>query len=128
MKLAVFLPAEVFLDVPVVKVVAVGPAGSFCLLPRHIDFVTALVPGLLSYRSPEGAEHFLAVEGGLLVKLGDQVRVATRHAVVGALGELRAAVERMLVVVDERERATHSAVARLEAGFIRKFLDFGRLR
>jgi F-type H+-transporting ATPase subunit epsilon len=45
----------------------------------------------------------------------------------GALGELKAAVERMLVVVDERERTTHSALARLEAGFIRKFIDFGRL-
>ncbi|MEE4607759.1 MAG: F0F1 ATP synthase subunit epsilon [Desulfobacteraceae bacterium] len=127
MKLTVLLPTEIFLDAPAAKVVAVGPAGSFCLLPRHIDFVTALVPGLLSFSSPEGAEHFLAVEGGLLVKLGDQVRVVTRHAVRGALGELKAAVERMLVVVDERERATHAAVARLEAGFIRKFLDFGRL-
>lgn len=127
MKLTVFLPTEIFLDAPAAKVVAVGPAGSFCLLPRHIDFVTALVPGLLGYHGPEGDEHFLAVEGGLLVKLEDQVRVATRHAVRGALGELKAAVERMLVVVDERERATHSAVARLEAGFIRKFIDFGRL-
>ena len=33
----------------VVKVTAEAPNGQFCLLPRHIDMVSVLVPGLLSY-------------------------------------------------------------------------------
>lgn len=53
MQLKVLLPTEIFLHEPVRKVVAEAPNGSFCLLPAHIDFVTALVPGLLSYETEE---------------------------------------------------------------------------
>ena len=34
-----------------VKLVAEAPNGAFCLLPRHVDFVAALVPGLTISRS-----------------------------------------------------------------------------
>ena len=49
MRLTVLLPTEILVDEEVVKVVAEAQNGSFCLLPRHIDFVAALVPGLLSF-------------------------------------------------------------------------------
>ena len=48
--------------------IAEADNGSFCLLPRHIDFATALAPGLLSFEEPGGAESFLAVDSGVLVK------------------------------------------------------------
>jgi F-type H+-transporting ATPase subunit beta len=47
MKLMVLLPGEVFMEEEVEKVIAEARNGSFCLLPRHVDFVAALVPGLL---------------------------------------------------------------------------------
>ncbi len=49
MRLKVLLPTEVLVDEEVVKVTAEAENGSFCLLPRHIDFVAALVPSLLSF-------------------------------------------------------------------------------
>ncbi len=49
MKLKILLPTEIMLDEEVTKVTAEAGNGSFCLLPRHIDFVAALVPGLLSF-------------------------------------------------------------------------------
>ncbi|GBC61489.1 ATP synthase F0F1 subunit epsilon [Desulfonema ishimotonii] len=126
MKLIVYLPSALFLDETVVSVVAEGVAGHFCLRPRHIDFVTALVPGILAFRMPDGAERFAAVNGGILVKQGDAVRISTRYAVSGPLGQLRQAVEGMLTDADERERSARAAVARLEAGFIRRFMEFGK--
>ena len=48
MKLKVWLPISVLLDETVTKIKAEAENGHFCLLPHHIDFVTALVPG--SYR------------------------------------------------------------------------------
>jgi len=45
MQLKVLLPTQVLVDEPVSKVVAEGEDGSFCLLPRHVDFTSALVPG-----------------------------------------------------------------------------------
>ena len=47
MKLKVLLPTEIFINEEVEKVVAEADNGYFCLLPRHVDFVSALVPGLL---------------------------------------------------------------------------------
>jgi F-type H+-transporting ATPase subunit epsilon len=126
MHLTLFLPSEVFLDEEVGKVIAESPAGSFCLLPRHIDYLTALVPGILSCVSPSGQEQFLAIDSGLLVKQQDRVLVVTRRAVRGALGQLQKEVESMLTDVDDKEKSTRTALARLEAGFLRRFMEFGK--
>jgi F-type H+-transporting ATPase subunit epsilon len=124
MRLKVLLPSEVLLDAAVTKVIAEADNGSFCLLPRHIDFVAALVPGLLSFESEDGREEFLAVDEGILVKCGDQVLVSTRQAVRGPdLGSLRQMIEAQFRAVDEQERKTRAAAARLEADLVRRFLE-----
>ena len=60
MNCKILLPAEVFFNKEVAKVVAEAGNGSFCLLPQHIDFVAALVPGLLRIVGIEGREEFYA--------------------------------------------------------------------
>jgi F0F1-type ATP synthase epsilon subunit len=44
MRLEVFTPTALLVDVAVAKVVAEGAEGFFALLPRHIDLVAALLP------------------------------------------------------------------------------------
>jgi F-type H+-transporting ATPase subunit epsilon len=124
--LTVHLPGETFLQEAVQRVTAEGPYGSFALLPRHIDMATALTVGILSFVSEAGEERFVAVDGGILVKVTDQVLVATRRAVRGELGILKKTVEHMVAEVDERERKARSAMARLEADFMRRFVEFGK--
>ena len=125
MKLRVFLPNEVFLNCKVTKVVAEAPNGHFCLLERHVDFVTLIVPGLLAYEDDRGHEQFIAIDEGTLVKCGAAVLVATRSAARnGDLGELRHVVQDQFNVLDEREKLARLAAARLEAGLVRRFLDF----
>ena len=126
MKLRVFQPSEVFLDQDVDKVSAEGPEGLFGIRPRHLDMAAALVPGILSYWPSGGGENFMAVNGGILVKQGDSVLVATRMAVSGELGLLQETVNRFMNDLDERERKARSAVARLEADFVRRFVEFGK--
>jgi F-type H+-transporting ATPase subunit epsilon len=127
MNLKVLLPNEVFLDRKVTKVSGEAQNGHFCLLPRHIDFATTLVPGLLLFEDEEAREHFLAVDEGVLVKCGADVLVSTRSAVGDAdLGRLTQVVQEQFEVLDERERLARSAAARLEAGLVRRFLDFGQ--
>jgi F-type H+-transporting ATPase subunit epsilon len=124
MNLKVLLPDRVFLDEEAVKVVAEAENGSFCLLPRHIDFVAALVPGLLSYDDPKGREQFLAIDEGMLVKCGLEILVSTRNAARGAdLGKLKDVVSQQFRVLDERERLARSAAARLEAGLVRRLME-----
>jgi F-type H+-transporting ATPase subunit epsilon len=125
-RLKVLVPTHVFEALEVDEIVAEGPHGGFALLPRHIDMASALVPGILTCITPDGDEVFLAVDEGVLVKQGDEVFVSVRTAVKGELGELREAVVRMATDIDEKERAAQTAVARLEASFVRRFLELGR--
>jgi len=126
LRLKIFQPSEIFLDTLVTKVVGESPAGSFAILPRHIDMATALAPGILSCETEDRGTTFLALNGGILVKQGDQISIATRLAIGGELGALRKEVDRIINEVDERERKTRSAVARLEADFVRRFVEFGK--
>ncbi|MBU1055873.1 MAG: F0F1 ATP synthase subunit epsilon [Proteobacteria bacterium] len=126
MNLTIYLPSEIFLDSPVKKIVGEGPEGSFCILPKHIDFVTALVPGILKYFSESGSEQFLALKEGILVKQQERVAVTTQMAFKGELGFLKETVDRIIYETDDREKQTQTAVARLEAGFIRSFMEIGK--
>jgi F-type H+-transporting ATPase subunit epsilon len=126
MKLTVLLPTGVLVEQEVIKVTAEAENGSFCLLPRHIDFLAALVPGLLSFENDAGDEVFLAVDEGILVKCGPEVMVSTRNAVRGAsLGQLREAVEKRFHVLDEKERQARSVLAKLEADLVVRFVRMG---
>lgn len=124
MRLKVLLPTEVLVDEEVTKVVAEAQNGSFGILPKHIDFVAALVPGILLYVDADGREWFVATDHGTLVKLRGEVLVSTRNAVAGEdLGTLRDVVERRYLEVDDHERSARSALARLEAGVVRRFIE-----
>ncbi len=124
MRLQVLLPERVAVDQAVGKVFAEAENGAFCLLPRHVDFVAALVPGLLGFEDEQGHETLLAVDRGILVKCGEEVLVSTPRAIGGRpLGELQQAVQREIEELDERERRARSAVGKMEADFVRTLVN-----
>ena len=123
-QLKILLPAEVLLCTEARQVNGESANGHFCLLPRHADFVTTLVPGLLAYLDDIGRERFLAVDEGALVKHGYDVMVSTRSAVAGDdLGTLNDVVTRQFERLDDREKLARSASAQLEASLVRRFMD-----
>jgi len=123
MRLKILLPASVLLDEPVTKLVAEASDGSFCLLPKHRDFVTSLVPGILQFVSEDGTESFVALDEGVLTKSGSEVRVAVRRASRHShLGELQRVVREEFQQLDERERVAQTVIARLESEFMRRFM------
>jgi F-type H+-transporting ATPase subunit epsilon len=126
LKLKILLPAEVQLETEAEKVSAEAINGHFTLLPRHIDFVAALVPGILFYETADGEEHFLALDEGILVKKDDQVYVSAARAVSGDdLGDLEDTVENELKVISESEKKARTVMARLEADTLRRFKHLG---
>jgi len=123
MNLKVLLPFQIFAEQSGVKrIVAETREGSFGLLPHRLDCVAALVPGILIYQTEAGPEVLVAVDKGILVKTGQDVLVSVRRAIGGRdLGQLRAAVDKEFLTLDENEQSVRIAVAKLETGFLRRF-------
>jgi F-type H+-transporting ATPase subunit epsilon len=123
MYLKILLPAEIFLSEEVTKVVAEAENGLFCLLPLHVDFTAALVPGVFSFTTRDGETH-LAIDGGTIVKRGSEVTVSTRNAVKGPeLGTIKDVVIKQFEEIDEREKKARSAAAKLEVDLLRRFME-----
>ena len=123
MTLKVLLPFQVFAErTGVARIVAEAREGSFGLLPHRLDCVAALAPGILIYETEAEGEVYVAVDEGVLVKTGPTVLVSVRRAIGGAdLDHLRDVVEREFLTLDEREQSVRSVMAKLEAGFLRRF-------
>jgi F-type H+-transporting ATPase subunit epsilon len=124
MQLKVWVPTQVLLDEEVTKVKAEAENGWFCILPRHIDFVSALVPGILSFEAPGKPIQYLAIDRGILVKCGPEVSVSTRNAVRGAdLPTLQETVARQFRVLREKERTARLFEAKLEGELVRQLVQ-----
>jgi len=126
MNLKVLLPFDVFAEKSgVTRIVAETREGSFGLLPHRLDCVAALAPGILIYENEAEGEVYVAVDEGVLIKTGLDVLVSVRNAIAGTdLRQLREAVEREFLNLDERERNVRSALAKMESGFIRRLAEF----
>ncbi len=126
MHLKILLPFGIFAEPSgVSRIVAETGEGSFGILPRRLDCVAALTPGILVYETEAAGEAYLAVDEGLLVKTGPRVLVSVRRA-LGAtdLGRLREVVEREYRTLDAHEQNARSVMAKLEIGVLRRFASF----
>lgn len=126
MHLKILLPFQIFADkVNVSRIVAETHEGSFGLLPRRLDCIASLVPGILTYETEGEGEVFVAVDEGVLVKTGPDVLVSVRRAMEGTdLGQLRHSVEQEFLTLDDQERSVRSVVAKLETGLLRRLAAF----
>jgi F-type H+-transporting ATPase subunit epsilon len=125
MTLEVLLPFEVFAtEQAVTRIVVETTDGSFGLLPRRLDCVAALVPGILVFERQGAGEAYLALDEGVLVKTGAKVVISVRRALRGTdLTRLRDAVEREFLSLDAQEAEIRAAMARMETGFLRRFVS-----
>jgi F-type H+-transporting ATPase subunit epsilon len=123
MNLKVLLPFQIFAEkTDVSRMVAETQEGSFGFLPHRLDCVAALVPGILTYETAADGEVFVAVDEGVLIKAGADVLVSVRRALAGKdLGQLRDAVTKEFLTLDEHEQSVRTVMAKLETGFLRRF-------
>jgi len=122
MNLKILLPFQIFAEkTGVSRIVAETREGSFGVLPRRLDCVAALVPGILIYEREAEDEVYVAVDEGVLVKAGSDVRVSVRNAFSGTdLGRLRETVEREFLHVDERAQSVRTVLVKMESDLIRR--------
>lgn len=126
MHLKVLLPFKVFAErTDVSRIVAETDTGLFGILPRRLDCVAALVPGILVYETEGAGEAYVAVDEGVLVKTGGDVLVSVRNAVAGTnLGQLRDTVEQEFATQDEWEQQVQQVVAKMGSDFVRRLAEF----
>lgn len=126
MHLKILLPYTVFADQrDVVRIVAVTHQGSFGILPHRLDCVASLSAGILIFQVEGEEEVYIAVDEGVLVKTGFEVRISVRNAIGGmALSQLREAVEQEFIELDEQEMKVRSVLAKMESGLVRRLASF----
>ncbi|HLH76185.1 MAG TPA: ATP synthase F1 subunit epsilon [Candidatus Binataceae bacterium] len=73
-------PTGILFDQPVREVTAVNVRGEFGVLPEHVNFITALLPGILTVVLADGGQHFYLVSGGLAEVRDGQLTVLARTA------------------------------------------------
>lgn len=140
MRLTVWLPSQVLMRKEVTRIRAEAENGWFGLLPKHVDFVAALVPGILRFRirGNEEARHgedrardpgieteeYLAIDYGILVKHGAEVSISTRAAVHSHnLEQLKKTLKAQYSTQEEREKVARTYEVRLETDLVRSLLE-----
>jgi F-type H+-transporting ATPase subunit epsilon len=126
MTLKVLLPHKVFSEEQkVLRIVATTPKGAFGILPNRLDCVASLSAGILVMEVEGEEEAYIAVDEGVLVKTGTEVRISVRNAMSGMdLNELRIAVEEEFLQLDEQQQKLRSALTKMESGFVRRLVAF----
>ena len=119
MNVTILLPTGIFSEnKDVSRVVVETTAGSLGLWPQRLDCVAGLVPGIVCYESQHGVVY-VAVDRGVLVKSGADVRISVRRAVAGHdLSLLHSAVTEQFKHISQDDRDARLAAAKLEAGLI----------
>ena len=125
--LTVVLPTNILLTAAASEVYLNTLAGSYGILPHHVDFATALEPGVFEFRTPGGERRYVAMDGGAVVKQAAELIVTTPHGATSAdLHELERGLRERFDAIDERERQMLAAMQRLEASLMHGLRDIAR--
>jgi ATP synthase, Delta/Epsilon chain, beta-sandwich domain len=74
-------PADVMFNGPVKQVVAVNAAGEFGVLAQHMNFITQVLPDVVTVELADGPiEHYLLTSGGLAEVKGGAMMIIAAEA------------------------------------------------
>ncbi|MCJ7602499.1 MAG: F0F1 ATP synthase subunit epsilon [Desulfobulbaceae bacterium] len=123
--LGIYLPTRIYWQSDTVrKIIAEGLEGYFTLLPRHVDYVSVLVPGILTVADNAGNTFYFAVDHGSLVKQGDKVNISTRNCIQGKdFSSLANIVATEFYQIDDLEKKARTALTGLEHSMLRRFAE-----
>lgn len=125
MKFVICTPLGSVLQTDIVKVTLETFDGYHTFLPRHVDYVSAMGPNIISYTTTDNVLRYAACHHGIVVKKGDEVTVTAQDAVLGdSLDELEDVINREFKQNEEQRKELNTAMTRLELGLMR---GFGRL-
>lgn len=122
MKLVICSPLETVVDAEISKISFEALDGYRTLLPKHVDYVSALGPGIISYIPQGDTVKYVACHQGIIVKQGAKVTVSAQGTVKGnTLAELKDLIQQNYKKNEEHRKELSAAMARLELGLARGF-------
>lgn len=122
MDLTVYSPLGTVLKTKIKKVTFETLNGYYTLMPKHIDFVSAMNANIVRYTTVENEEKFVACHQGIVVKKGNDVTISVQKAVKSdTLDELQKTILIDFKESEEQRKELNTAMARLEVGLVRGF-------
>ena len=101
-------------------------SGSFGLLARHARFMTALTFGLARLLLADGSREYLALPGGLLYFIDNELRISTRRYLRDTNAEnLAEILSREMLEEEQALNETRHKLHRLEAEMLRRLAQLG---
>lgn len=101
-------------------------SGSFGILPRHIEFLTALEPAI-AIAIIEEKEHYYAFNGGVLSFKDNTLTITAKEFVQSdKISELLVIIKSSFIEKEEKERLFSDNIANLEKAFIQKMIEMER--
>ena len=123
MRVRLVIPGKTYLDEDMDKVTAPGKEGSFQILPKHIDVVSSLQPGILVLTKNQKNRYF-AINQGVLVKEHDLIHISSYQVMEGAsLAELQETISETFKTLDEKEKRLKQILTKLEADTLIRFME-----
>ena len=124
MELKVVTPTEVILSCPIQKITIEGIDGFRSLLPKHMDFITALKSGIMTYLTLDNKTKYLACNQGLFVKCGTQVSISTPWAIISDdLQHLKQHIKQAFQEMEQERKEVGVSMARLEIGLTKGLMQ-----
>ena len=124
MQLKVITPSEIVTSCSIQKIMIEGIDGFRTLLPKHIDFITALKSGIMTYVTEDNQTIYLACNQGLFVKCGDQVSISTPWAVTSQnLSHLKQRIKQAFQEMEQERKEVGVSMARLEIGLTKGLMQ-----
>ncbi len=122
MELLICSPLDTVVQTKIEKVTFEAVDGYRTLLPKHVDFVSALGAGIITYVPLKGTAKYVACHQGIVVKQGDKVTISAQGTVTGdTLTELQEHIQHDYKQNEEHRKELSAAMARLELGLARGF-------
>ena len=123
MRVRLVIPGKTYLDEDMDKVTAPGKEGLFQILPKHIDMVSSLQPGILVL-TKESKDRYFAINEGVLVKEHNLIHISCFQVMEGAsLDKLQETISDNFKILNEKEKRLKQILTKLEADTLIRFME-----
>lgn len=127
MTLTVYLPFQILIQQPIQKITFESIDGFHTILPKHIDYATALKTGIVRYQDKNGQTGYLACDEGILIKKGKNISLSTRLGIKNNnLKELENVIKTDFKKMEETRKESNKTMAQLELTLARGLLQLNK--